>query len=151
MVVRFGNRISTSLDIKEASLVKTREVKPAHDAPEPKKPYSAPRLVKYGDLRKLTRGGRGRRRDAAGSRTRICWIAEVLFGADDPRTHLLRMWLVDVYSKTALGSIVVAAYGRLGRRLSRLARRSSLLRWILRPLFQAGLVRAHKHFISLAC
>jgi hypothetical protein len=125
--------------------VKTRESTPAHKAPEPKKPYSAPRLVKYGDLRRLTRGGRGRRRDAIG-RTRICWIAEVLYGADDPRTHLLRMWLVDVYSKTALGSIVVATYARFGRQLSTIAGRSSLLRGILRPLFEAGLVRAYKHF-----
>jgi hypothetical protein len=133
--------------------VKTREGKLAHDAPEPKKPYSAPRLVKYGDLRQLTRGGRGRLADAGGSgaHTRICWIAEVLFGADDPRTHLLRMWLVDVYSKTAIGSIVVALYKLFGRELSVLVRRSSLLRRILRPLFEAGLVRAHKHFVSLTC
>lgn len=132
--------------------MKTREGKLAHDAPEPKKPYSAPCLVKYGDLRQLTRGGRGRRADNhPGGPTRICWIAEVLYGADDPRTHILRIWLMDVYSKTALGSIVVAAYGRLGRQLSTVAKRSSLIRGILRPLFEAGLVRAHKHFISLAC
>lgn len=130
--------------------MQTREDTRDHKAAEPKEPYSAPRLVKYGDLRQLTRGGRGRRRDAIG-RTRICWIAEVLYGADDPRTHILRIWLMDVYSRTALGSIVVAAYGRIGRQLSTLARRSSLLRGILRPLFEAGLVRAHKHFISLAC
>ena len=46
--------------------MKTREGTPAHKAPEPKKPYSAPRLVKYGDLRQLTRGGHGRRADAVG-------------------------------------------------------------------------------------
>ena len=133
--------------------MKTREGKRAHDAPEPKKPYSAPRLVKYGDLRQLTRGGRGRAADAGGSgaHTKFCWIAEVLYGADDPRTHILRIWLMDVYSKTALGSIVVAAYGRFGRQLSTIAARSSLLRGILRPLFEAGVVRAHKHFVSLTC
>ena len=97
--------------------MKTREDTTAHKVPKPKKPYSAPRLVKYGDLRQLTRGGHGRFADAggSGSNTRICWIAEVLFGADDPRTHLLRMWLVDVYSKTAIGSIVVALYKLFGR------------------------------------
>jgi hypothetical protein len=130
--------------------VQTREDTLAHKAEEPKKPYSAPRLVKYGDLRQLTRGGTGRRRDAIG-RTRICWIAEVLYGADDPRTHLLRMWLVDVYSKTAIGSIVVALYKLFGRELSALVRRSSLLRQMLRPVFDAGLVRAHRHFISSTC
>jgi hypothetical protein len=133
--------------------VKTREGTPAHKAPEPKKPYSAPRLVKYGDLRQLTRGGKGRRGDMGGpgTNTRICWIAEVLYGADDPRTHLLRMWLVDVYSKTAIGSIVVALYKLFGRELSALVRRSSLLRRMVRPVFEAGLVRAHRHFISSTC
>jgi hypothetical protein len=132
--------------------VKTREDTPAHKAPEAKKPYSAPRLVKYGDLRQLTRGGRGRRGDAGpGTHTRICWIAEALYGAADPRTHLLRMWLVDVYSKTAIGSIVVALYKLFGRELSALVRRSSLLRRLVRPVFEAGLVRAHRHFISSTC
>lgn len=128
--------------------MKTREGTPAHKGPEPKKPYSAPRLVKYGDLRQLTRGGGGRRADVGPTRTRICWIAEVLYGAADPRTHLLRMWLVDVYSKTAIGSIVVALYKLFGRELSALVRRSSLLRRMVRPVFEAGLVRAHRHFIS---
>ena len=133
--------------------MKTREDTTAHKDPKPKKPYSAPRLVKYGDLQQLTRGGNGRLADAGGSgtHTKICWIAEVLFGADDPRTHLLRMWLVDVYSKTAIGSIVVALYKLFGRELSVLVRRSSLLRGILRPLFEAGVVKAHKHFVSLTC
>ena len=133
--------------------MKTRAGTAAHKGPEPKKPYSAPRLVKYGDLRQLTRGGNGRRADAsgAGTHTRICWIAEVLYGAADPRTHLLRMWLVNVYSKTAIGSIVVALYKLLGRELSELVRRSSLLRQMLRPVFEAGLVRAHRHFISSTC
>jgi hypothetical protein len=129
--------------------VKTREDKLAHKAPEPKKPYSAPRLVKYGDLRQLTRGSHGRRADNhGGGVTRPCWIAEVLYGADDPRTHLLRIWLADEYSKTAVGSIVVAVYKRFGRTLSALVRRSSLLQGLLRPVFEAGLVRAHKHFVS---
>ena len=133
--------------------MKTREGTPAHKAPEPKEPYSAPRLVKYGDLRQLTRGGRGRRNDTggAGTHTRICWIAEALYGAADPRTHLLRMWLVDVYSKTAIGSIVVALYRLVGRELSVLVRRSSLLRRMVRPVFEAGLARAHRHFISSTC
>jgi hypothetical protein len=129
--------------------VKTREGTLAQNTPKPKKPYSAPRLVKYGDLRQLTRGSHGRRADnRVGTATRPCWIAEVLYGADDPRTHLLRIWLVDVYSKTASGSIVVAVYKRFGRKLSALVRRSSLLRGVLYPVFEAGLVRAQRHFIS---
>jgi hypothetical protein len=128
--------------------VKTREGKLARNSPTPKKPYSAPRLVKYGDLRQLTRGSHGRRADRSVTPSRPCWIAEVLYGTDDPRTHLLRIWLVDVYSKTAVGSVVVAVYRRFGRELSVLVRRSSLLRGVLHPVFEAGLVRAQRHFIS---
>ena len=133
--------------------MKAREDKLVHKAPEAKKPYSVPRLVKHGDLRKLTRGGRGRGNDGGGpgTHTRICWIAEALYGAADPRTHLLRVWLVDVYSKTAVGSIVVGLYKLFGRELAALVRRSSLLRRMVRPFFEAGLVRAHRHFISSAC
>ena len=133
--------------------MKAREDKLDQKAPEAKKPYSAPRLVKHGDLQKLTRGGHGRFADTGGSgtHTRICWIAEVLYGAADPRTHLIRMWLVDVYSKTAIGSIVVALYKLFGRELAALVKRSSLLRRIVRPVFEAGLVRAHRHFISSTC
>jgi hypothetical protein len=137
--------------------VKTREGTSAHnDAPEPKKPYSAPRLVKYGDLRQLTRGNHGFLSDAGGASAtkfgrRPCWIAEVLYGAEDPRTYLLRMWLVDVYSKTPAGSMVVAVYRKFGPEMAALAKRSSLLRGILRPVFEAGLVRAHRHVISSNC
>lgn len=138
--------------------MKTREGTPAHKAPEPKKPYSAPRLVKYGDLRQLTRGTHGFRSDVGGptpSRPgrppNPCWIAEVLYGAEDPRTHLLRMWLVDVYSKTPVGAMVVAVYRKFGPEMAALAKRSSLLRGILHPVFEAGLVRAQKHFISSSC
>ena len=138
--------------------MKAREGTLAHDAPEPKKPYSTPRLVKYGDLRQLTRGNHGFISDAgAATASRLgrganpCWIAEVLYGADDPRTRLLRMWLVDVYSKTPVGSMVVAVYRKFGREIAALAKRSSLLRGILRPVFEAGLVRAHRHVISSSC
>jgi hypothetical protein len=137
--------------------VKTREGTPAHKAPEPKKPYSAPRLVKYGDLRQLTRGSHGFRSDSGGQGTPTkpgrgpCWIAEVLYGVEDPRTHLLRMWLVDVYSKTTAGSMVVAVYRKFGPEMAALAKRSSLLRGILHPVFEAGLVRAHRHYISSSC
>jgi hypothetical protein len=141
--------------MKEANLVKTREGTLGHDATEPKKPYSLPRLVKYGDLRKLTRGNHGFKSDAGASTAsklgRPCWIAEVLYGPEDPRTHLLRMWLVDVYSKTPVGSMVVAVYRKFGPEAAALAKRSSLLRGILRPVFEAGLVRAHRHFISSSC
>jgi hypothetical protein len=135
--------------------VKTRESTPVHKAPEPKKPYSAPRLVKYGDLRQLTRGSHGFKADnGPGTPTKPgrgpCWIAEVLYGAEDPRTHLLRMWLVDVYSKTTAGSMVVAVYRKFGPEMAALAKRSSLLRGILRPVFEAGLVRAHRHVISFS-
>ncbi len=47
--------------------MKTREGRLDDSAPEPKKPYSPPRLVKYGDLRQLTRGSHGFKSDAGGT------------------------------------------------------------------------------------
>ncbi len=149
-MVRFGLPLR-DVYVKEPDLLKTRENALAQNTSKPKKPYSAPRLVKYGDLQQLTRGSHGKKSDGVTSPTKPCWIAEVLYGPDDPRTHILRIWLVDVYSETSVGSIVVAVYRRFGRGLSAVVRRSSLLREILRPVFEAGLVRAHRHFISSTC
>ena len=111
-------------------------------------PYSSPRLVVYGDLRQLTQAKPGRASEGPGVTPRVppCWIAEVLYGADDPRTHLLRSWLTQVYIGTLAGSVVVRLYVVYGRQIARLATRSSSLRSILRPLFDAALIRALRDY-----
>ena len=72
-----------------------------------------------------------------------CWIAEVLWGVDDRRTHLLRKWLVTVWEKESfIGRVVVGVYRRVGQQVAKLASRSRLLQRLLRPLFNSGLRRA---------
>lgn len=115
------------------------------------KAYSSPVLEQYGDLEALTKGtGAGSGEGTGGPMSMVCWIAEVLYGADDNRTHLLRAWLTRVYSRTAMGSVVVALYRAFGVRVARWARRSALLRRMLTPLFDAGVAAALRHYTLAA-
>lgn len=115
-------------------------------------PYSSPRLVVYGDLKQLTKAKPGRAAEAHGVTPRVppCWIAEVLYGMDDPRTQLLRAWLTQVYARTLFGSAVVRLYATYGRQVARLAAQSSLLCSVLRPIFDAALTRALGDYRLLA-
>ena len=116
-----------------------------------KKTYSTPRVTAYGDLQKLTRGISENGFDGTSSQTKNptgCWIAEVLYGVNDPRTHLLRAWLSTVYCQTLPGALLVRLYRRLGRPLAALARKHAFVQQILRPLFDAGLLRAQMHFMA---
>ena len=120
----------------------------------PKRPYGPPKLVEYGDLQKLTRNGNNGSGDGNNSghvdQSKSCWIAEALFGVDDPRTHILRAWLNGVYAQTAAGKLLMATYRAVGRVVAAVARRSALLRLVLRPLFERGLRRAQAHYMSAA-
>lgn len=71
-----------------------------------------------------------------------CWIAEAIYGVDDPRTWLLRSWLNGPFAETRIGSAVMALYMVIGRPVARIARRSMTVRAVLRPLFDAALRRA---------
>lgn len=71
-----------------------------------------------------------------------CWIAEALYGIDDPRTHLLRSWLNLEFKQRAFGRIVMAVYLRYGQRIAAIAKKSIVLRIILRPLFELALSSA---------
>ncbi len=117
-----------------------------------KKIYRSPVLEQYGDLEALTMGGGGHGNDAPGgfSFGVPCWIAEVLYGVDDHRTHLLRAWLNRVYCRTTTGSVVVALYRACGKRVARWARREALLRRILARPFDAGVTVALRHYTLAA-
>lgn len=117
-----------------------------------RKVYNSPVLEQYGDLGALTMGGSGAGADVpgAGPNSMMCWIAEALYGVDDNRTHLLRKWLNNVYSRTTIGSAVVALYRAFGERVAGWARRSALLRRMLTPLFDAGVSAALRHYTLAA-
>lgn len=107
-----------------------------------KKEYQSPQLVCYGTVAKLTRGAGGRLGDMGGH-TRGCWIAEVLYGVDAPRTELIRGWLSECYERRELWSLlVVPLYGWLGERIAVFLRRYPAFQRGFRPLFDLGLERA---------
>lgn len=71
-----------------------------------------------------------------------CHIAEVLWGVDDARTHLLRRWLREEYGTRGIGRIVVATYARHGARVAAWLRRWPWMQAAIQPLFDSGLLRA---------
>ena len=69
-----------------------------------------------------------------------CWIAEAIYGVHDIRTHVVRQWLNTEYARTKVGGVVMVAYRKFGRQLSRGVR--GPVRWALKPLFDVALRRA---------
>ena len=117
-------------------------------APVSKKPYATPRVVSYGHVKDIIQGGGGKKSDAAGtppggnSRTNTCWIAEQLYGVDDPRTWLLRAWLARVYEERGRGWLFVALYKRYGFATAQAIARGYVPRAPFRLVFDALVERA---------
>jgi len=114
---------------------------------KPKKPYTPPSVVSYGHVKDVVQGGGGKKSDAAGTppggnSKATCWIAEVLYGVDDPRTLLLRAWTNRVYEQRETGWPLVALYRQFGERTAHLIARGYLPRWIFRVVFDAMLGHA---------
>jgi hypothetical protein len=118
-----------------------------------KKEYQSPQLVCYGDVALVTRGGKGAMSDigsATGSMTMPCWVAEVLYGVDAPRTQLVRFWLMDSYERrTRWALIAVPLYRRLGKRVAAAARRYSIVADAFRPLFDSAVRRSLRHYATV--
>lgn len=71
-----------------------------------------------------------------------CWIAEAIYGIDDPRTHLVRAWLNGPFRAKLYGRMVMSLYLKIGRTVAAMVRMSSALRCLLKPLFDKALTRA---------
>ena len=116
---------------------KGKDTRLAHGTP--KRPYTAPRVVSYGHVKEIIQGGGGRMSDAGGNppggKSKSCWIAEALYGVEDPRTLLLRAWLAAAYAERRPGWPFIAVYRRLGRAVARLIRAGALPEALFRPLF----------------
>jgi hypothetical protein len=68
-----------------------------------------------------------------------CWIAEAIWGVNDPRTHLVRYWLNNIWAaKSGIGRAVMFVYRKIGRWV---ARKPKLVT-MLKPLFRLALKRA---------
>jgi hypothetical protein len=79
-----------------------------------------------------------------------CWIAEAIYGEYDLRTHLVRAWLRDEFSKKPFGMCVIAAYQLAGRQVAWVARRSPWLRSALKPLFDIAFAKSMAFYSSSA-
>jgi hypothetical protein len=112
-----------------------------------RKPYTPPRLVSYRHVKDIIQGGGGMSSDAAGmppggrSKT-FCWIAEALYGMEDPRTLLFRGWLLRVYDQRRPGWVFVALYRRFGRAVANPIHQGRLPRRLLRLWFDVLLEKA---------
>jgi len=116
---------------------KTSDSKPS----SPRKPYTSPKLVSHGHVKDIIQGGGGKKFDSGGApgagNSKGCWIAEALYGVEDPRTLLLRAWLSVAYDERRPGWQFIALYTRFGRQTADLIYRGYLPRALFHPLFDA--------------
>src|SRR5687768_10449928 len=76
--------------------------------------------------------------DGGAGLTRVtCWVAEALYGMNDPRTLVLRAWLTEIYAGKRRGWWLVEVYRALGPTVAGLLRRGALPRRPFLPLFDA--------------
>lgn len=102
--------------------------------------YAAPVIGAAGGSLLMPGGWLGR--PASSTSGGKCWIAEAVWGVNDLRTHMVRRWLNQVYAKTPVGSIVMAAYGVFGKSVAWAVRHSPRLKEAIRPLFNLALARS---------
>lgn len=120
---------------------------PAPKSVPAKKAYRSPVLSTFGDVRRLTGGGRGAKNDFTGRMTRTCWIAEALYGVQSPRVALVRAWLARCYQRgDGWALVVVPLYNRFGERIAAAVRTSSIARRIFRPVFDHAVRRAYREY-----
>ena len=118
----------------------------------PRKPYRRPELSFYGDISQITRGNQSTHAgDAGGGATKMCWIAEALYGVDAPRTQLVRAWLNDAYSRRIAWALVaVPLYRRFGVRVARGLRTNALVEQVCRRMFDYAVRCAHHEYAAYA-
>lgn len=138
--------------VREISIMKNVDLQAREETQVSRKKYSAPRLACYGNVTQVTRGGTGMNSDGTmGSRAGACWIAEVLFGVDCPRTRLVRAWLRESYERRdPVARIVVPLYSRYGVAVAGLLRRRPALQPLFRLLFDRAVKRAHQEYAARA-
>jgi hypothetical protein len=105
-----------------------------------RKPYVSPRLVSYGHVKDIVQGFTGSMNDSG--TTRNCWIAEALYGVEDPRTLLVRSWLTSIYDARRSGWMFVELYRRCGPRVASLIRAGRLPQRAFLPLFDRLAIKA---------
>ncbi len=117
-----------------------------------RKAYRRPALTSYGSLAQVVRGDASTHNgDFNGGATKMCWIAEALYGVDAPRTVLVRAWLTAHHERgSGWARVVVPLYQRCGRSIARAVRSHAAIRRACEPLFDAAVRRAHREFAAYA-
>lgn len=116
----------------------------------PRKPYRRPELSFHGDVSQVTRGAMSNKNgDAGGAATKMCWIAEELYGVAAPRTLLVRAWLDDAYDhRIGWALVAVPLYRGFGVLVARGVRSSTLLERVFRRLFDHAVRCAHRKYAA---
>jgi hypothetical protein len=112
------------------------------------KVYRRPELTSYGSVAQLIRGQASTHNgDFNGGATKMCWIAEALYGVDTPRTLLVRAWLTAHYERgSGWARIVVPIYRRWGRVIGRAVGSNATIRCASGRLFDAAVRQAHREY-----
>ena len=111
-------------------------------SPAGRKPYAPPRLISYGHVKDIVQGSAGNRADGGPGLTRMCWVAEALYGVEDPRTLVLRAWLTAIHTERRRGWLLVELYRRFGLKAAGLIHAGRLPRRAFLPLFDRLAVKA---------
>ena len=91
--------------------------------PSEREPYSPPRITRYGHIKDIVKGTGGGGNDGGANHSKVCWVAEALYGASAPRTTLVRTWLSQMGAETRRWRLFVALYRLIGPGLATLIRR----------------------------
>jgi hypothetical protein len=89
-------------------------------------------------------GAAGQAFQGAGTKA-ICWVAAEIFdGWDDPRTSVVRGWLLGDFSRLRIGRAITDLYRKYGEELAAAIRKYRPLRWIFTPILHLALRAARK-------
>lgn len=84
---------------------------------------------------------------AAGIPKIPCWIAAAVFdGWDDPRTTLVRKWMLADFEPTLIGGFVVGLYRKFGQRIAAAIPKNTILRSLFTRLFSMALHKAEQRY-----
>ena len=115
----------------------------------PKKVYRSPVLSQYGDVKRLTGGGNGGAGDggATAGKTKVCWVAEALYGIEAPSVVLVRAWLTTCSERRDWWAhIIVPLYARFGQRVASAILIFPAMKRIFRPVFDRAVRRAFQEY-----
>lgn len=78
----------------------------------------------------------------------VCWVASEAFGGwEDPRTVLVRGWLLGTVTNHRLGRWIVKLYRRFGERAAEMMRTNRLVRWGFTLLCRMALRQARREAV----